>query len=149
MNEIELKQKLRTLKKLERRIRCRYLRRHPQSPLLWDGFFSTKTAVRSAEIKYPFYQLLTFERSQRKQIFEEYLYMVFFQHHQEEGITVASVQDPTLLSFLGLPPYASLADIKKRFRELAHRYHPDKGGDSEKMIKLLEVYHSVFPKKRR
>ncbi len=147
MNEIELKQKLRTLKKLERKIRYRYLTRSPQSPLIWDGFFSTKTAVGDASIKYPFHQLLASDRLQRKQIFEEFLYLVFFQHHREEGITIASVQDPTLLSFLGLPPYASLSDVKRRFRELAHKYLPDKGGESEKMIKLLEVYHAVFPKK--
>jgi curved DNA-binding protein CbpA len=39
-------------------------------------------------------------------------------------------------------------EIKKQFRELAHKYHPDKGGDPEKMIQLLEMYDKCFPKKK-
>ena len=49
---------------------------------------------------------------------------------------------------MGLPPYATPEEIKKRFRELAHQFHPDKGGDSEKMIRLLELYEQFSSKKR-
>ncbi len=54
---------------------------------------------------------------------------------------------------LGLPTDASLQDVKKRFRELALRYHPDRNpGDlvSEETFKLVaEAYHVLSNQKRR
>ena len=81
-------------------------------------------------------------------MFEEYLYTVFMQHTREEGFSMTMFQEPEILSFFGLPLYATFADIKKRFRELAHQYHPDKGGDPEKMIQLLDMYEKYFPKRK-
>ena len=145
----ELKRKLRSLKKLERKMRWQYLGTHGQTHLIWDSYFSTRSpAQQHADIKYPFEMLLQLDRSQRKQIFEEYVYFVFLQHAKEVGFSILTFQDPEILSFLGLPCYATLSEIKKRFKQLAHHYHPDKGGDSEKMIQLLELYEKCFPKKR-
>ena len=140
MFEADLKRKLRKLKKLERRLRCRFLQRHPQAPLVWNSFFSTTRAARP--VKYAFATLLWAERGERKRIFEEYLFAVFVCHLQEEGLgfSLQAMHNPEILSFFGLPPYATFADIKRRFRELAHQYHPDKGGDPEKMIELLVMY---------
>ena len=95
MDDIELKQKLRHLKKLEKKIRARYLKRRQEARLIWDSYFSTKTG--RPEIKYPFADLLKLDRLQRKRVFEEFLFMVFLQHHTEEGITVNKLQDPELL----------------------------------------------------
>ena len=149
MVESELKHKLRNLKKLERKIRQHYLRTHRHTQLVWDSYFSTKShASTSPSIKYSLRSLLGFKRSQRKQVFEEYLFSVFLHHAQEEGFAITIFQDPEILTFFGLPCYATLADIKKRFRQLAHKYHPDKGGDPEKMIQLLEIYEKCFPKRR-
>ncbi|MCP4398328.1 MAG: DnaJ domain-containing protein [bacterium] len=148
MQAIELKQKLRRLKKLEQKIRGTYLARHHSATLVWNSFFSTKNDSNAEpEVKYPLNVLRTFDREQRKQAFEEFLYTVFARHHTEEGISIDTLHDPELLSFLGLPPYATLTEIKTRFRVLAHKYHPDKGGDTEAMIRLLEVYQKIFPKK--
>jgi curved DNA-binding protein CbpA len=36
-----------------------------------------------------------------------------------------------------------MEDIKRRFRELALKYHPDRGGDSEKFIEILDVYKKL------
>jgi hypothetical protein len=90
---------------------------------------------------------LSATRDERKRIFEEYLYTVFVRHIQEEGMgsSINAIHDPEVLSFFGLPPYAAFADIKKRFRELAHQYHPDKGGDPERMIELLDMYEKSIP----
>ena len=35
---------------------------------------------------------------------------------------------------------ASKEKIKKAYRKLAHKYHPDKGGDEAKMKELNEAY---------
>jgi DnaJ-class molecular chaperone len=36
-----------------------------------------------------------------------------------------------------------MAEIKKRFRELAKQYHPDLGGESERFIDLMDVYEEL------
>lgn len=41
-------------------------------------------------------------------------------------------------AFMELPTTASEDDIKKKFRELAMKYHPDKSGDKDKFTALLE-----------
>ena len=78
-----------------------------------------------------------------KEVFEEYFYQVYFQYFKEKGMTMLDVYDPTMLSLLGLPPYAGIQDIKRRFRELAKKYHPDHGGDSEKFIEVVEIYENL------
>ncbi len=51
---------------------------------------------------------------------------------------------------LGVPKTASEEDIKKAFRALAHKYHPDKqGGDANKFKELSEAYSILSDKKRR
>jgi len=50
---------------------------------------------------------------------------------------------------LGVPENASEEEIKKRFRELAKKYHPDLGGDPEKFKKILEAYRVLSDKKLR
>jgi len=50
---------------------------------------------------------------------------------------------------LGVPREASTADIKKAFYKLAHKYHPDKGGDSEKFKEVSEAYQILSNKEKR
>lgn len=51
---------------------------------------------------------------------------------------------------LGLEKGASKEDIKKAFRKLAHKYHPDKsGGDSEKFKEASEAYAVLSDDKKR
>lgn len=50
---------------------------------------------------------------------------------------------------LGVPENASLEEIKKAFRELAKKYHPDVGGDQEKFKKILEAYRVLSDPKLR
>jgi hypothetical protein len=134
-----LKRTLRQLRKLEIKIRFKDQPPPKEAQLVWDILFSTKTQC-TTDVKYPFGYLSSLDRQTFKTIVDEFFYRVYFQNFREHGLSRAEVYDPQLLSLLGLPPYASSADIKKRFRELAKRYHPDLGGDSEKFIALVEVY---------
>ncbi|MER3407121.1 MAG: heat-shock protein, partial [Patescibacteria group bacterium] len=51
---------------------------------------------------------------------------------------------------LGVPENADEETIKKAFRELAKKYHPDvPGGDAEKFKEILEAYRVLSDKKLR
>src|SRR5580704_9984231 len=51
---------------------------------------------------------------------------------------------------LGVPKSASEDDIKKAFRKLAQKYHPDrKGGDEAKFKEASEAYSVLSDKKKR
>jgi DnaJ domain len=138
----QLKRKLRQLKQLELTIR---FGRHatPERPtLVWNVFFSTR-ATSPTSVKYPLSDLLQMDHHELKAVFDEYFFRVYYQNYQDQGLTHADVYDPQLLALLGLPPYAGIAELKKRFRELAKRYHPDHGGDSEQFIELVDIYERL------
>lgn len=138
----QLKRKLLQLKKLEQTIRFKGQSAAATRKLVWDVFFSTKIKTQ-AIVKYPLQRLLKMGRDELKAVFEEYFYRVYYQDHQDDGLAEADVYDPQLLALLGLPAYAGTRDLKKRYRELAKRYHPDRGGDSAKFIELVEVYEKL------
>jgi len=51
---------------------------------------------------------------------------------------------------LGVAKNASQEEIKKAYYELAHKYHPDKGGDPEKFKEINEAYQILSdPEKRK
>lgn len=50
---------------------------------------------------------------------------------------------------LGVEKNASQDDIKKAFRKLAHKYHPDKGGDEKKFKEASEAYQILSDEKKR
>ena len=51
---------------------------------------------------------------------------------------------------LGVSKSASEDEIKKAFRKLAHKYHPDKaGGDEKKFKEINEAYQVLSDKNKR
>jgi len=52
-------------------------------------------------------------------------------------------------NILGVPRNASAAEIKKAFYKLAHKYHPDKGGNVEKFKEINEAYQVLSNKEKR
>jgi len=50
---------------------------------------------------------------------------------------------------LGVSKDASLEEIKKAYRKLAHQYHPDKGGDAQKFKEVNEAYQVLSNKEKR
>ena len=50
---------------------------------------------------------------------------------------------------LGVQKNASQEEIKKAYYKLAHRYHPDKGGDEKKFKEINEAYQVLSDKEKR
>jgi DnaJ-domain-containing protein 1 len=48
------------------------------------------------------------------------------------------------LAVMGLPPTATKQQIKRRYRELAKKHHPDRGGDPHEMKRLVEAYQVLM-----
>jgi len=58
-------------------------------------------------------------------------------------------QENDLYSLLGVGRSDSSADIKKAYKKLAMKYHPDKGGDPEMFKKISEAYSVLSDDEKR
>lgn len=54
------------------------------------------------------------------------------------------VERQQALSVLGLPLTATQEEIKRRYRTLAKRYHPDRGGDQRQMQRIIAAYQLLM-----
>ena len=45
---------------------------------------------------------------------------------------------------LGLPPNATRQQIKRRYRALAKKHHPDRGGDQQEMRRIIAAYELLM-----
>lgn len=55
------------------------------------------------------------------------------------------LRQPECYAVLGLEPTASQPEIKRRYRELALRHHPDQGGDPELFRRVQEAARLLLP----
>ena len=65
----------------------------------------------------------------------------------ERWLTAIEDQDPYRV--LGVSPLASSGEIKDRYRELAFRTHPDRGGNPERMRELNLAYERILDHQAR
>lgn len=143
MNRNEIKKKLRDLKKREISIRTEYGQWTNRSfSLVWDNFFSEKTSGGKIA-RYDLDSLCEMSAEERKSVFDDYFFAVYIKHYKECGLPISNLYDPSLLQIFGLPQGSSLQEVKERFRILAHKYHPDKGGDVEIFRTFLEAYEKI------
>ncbi|MGH2495414.1 MAG: J domain-containing protein [Ktedonobacteraceae bacterium] len=56
------------------------------------------------------------------------------------------VERQQALAVLGLPPDATNQQIKRRYRELAKKYHPDRGGGQREMQRIIAAYQLLMKK---
>ena len=158
MNSDDIKRKIRRLKKLEIKLRYPNVNNHNMIQsnldthnninttlirLVWDEFFNSKEDC-SKNVKYPIKKLILMNREEIRNVISEYFYHVYYRIYKESGQLDFSFYDSEILSQLGLPAYADLSEVKKKFRELAKLYHPDTGGDSEKFVELMETYKKLM-----
>ena len=67
-------------------------------------------------------------------------------HHGKVKVTIPCAIPLHLQAeycLLQLPAEASLADVRKQYRELAKLYHPDAGGDHTDFLALQQAYEQV------
>ena len=48
------------------------------------------------------------------------------------------------LAVLGLPANATRQQIKRRYRALAKKHHPDRGGDQQEMRRIIAAYELLM-----
>ncbi|GCE16402.1 J domain-containing protein [Dictyobacter kobayashii] len=53
------------------------------------------------------------------------------------------------LAVLGLPANATPEQIKRRYRKLAKRHHPDCGGDPKEMQRIIAAYECLMKEHAR
>ncbi len=153
----EIKRKIRNLKKLELKIRfhivdfsesnskLNVLSKNSKISLVWDEFFDLRENSAKT-VRYPISQLAKMNKEELKNVISEFYYGVYYKLYEENGILARGLYDPEILAQFGLPFDADTGAIKKRFRELAKKYHPDAGGDSGKFIEIMEGLESLHLK---
>ena len=139
----ELKRKIRKLKQFEKTIRIQN-DMNTDVPFVWDKFFDQRDTsggkAAGNNAIYSLSDLVIMDKDGYKKVVDDFFARLYYEVYIHNGIITAAIYDPELLVKLGLSPVADAAAVKKKFRELAKKYHPDTGGDHEKFIDLMNTY---------
>jgi hypothetical protein len=139
----EIKRKVRKLKKHETKIRFGTLIKIPaNAKLVWDELFDLHEQS-NGKAKYTLSRLCEMNKDEYKSVADEFFFRVYYQFYRENGMLNTHIYDPDILAELGLPRDADYTLIKRKFHELAMKYHPDTGGDAAQFIKLMESYKKL------
>lgn len=161
----ELKRKLRSLKKVELRIRfgneglniynnikCSDKKNgniniiENNIDLVWDKFFDlSNNPGRNADKKtrYTLDKLVSMSKEELKNVIEEYFCYLYYSYCKERGISDNLITDIDLLDSLKMPLYSNNESVIKRLKELIKTYHPDNGGDVNHFLKIMEKYNKL------
>jgi hypothetical protein len=141
-----LKKKLRSLKKLEAKLR--FGAAPPVgAEYVWDTFFDLHDRP-GGKAKYSIRRLGEMAKPEFHEAIGEYFFSVYYRLYRESGLADARLFDPEILGHLGLGYDADAGAVKKRFHELALKYHPDTGGDAAEFIELMDNYRKLIDKRR-
>ena len=140
--DADLKRRLRKLKHFEIRLR-KQNNMQSDTALVWDKFFDLNKIPKNKAL-YTLEKLAEMSREEYKATVDAFFARIYYELYIYKGFINDNIYDPELLAQLGLPPLADEAAVKKRFRELAKKYHPDSGGDPEKFIELMKVYRELY-----
>ena len=136
----EVKRRVRKLKGVERRVRGGGTER-----LVWDLFFDLREEGRAGgSAKYSLPQLAAMSREEYKRAVEDYFTALYAVLARESGELEEGLFDPELLAAMDMPLDADENAVKRRFRQLALRLHPDVGGETESFIRLRETYEKLL-----
>ena len=112
--------------------------------LVWNTFFDLKeNNLQKSKARYSIGDLERMDKDAIKDVIEEFWFHVYYEIYKGKGISIYEAQDPKLLAYLGLPYNADSTCVKKRFRELIKKYHPDAGGDTEKFLELMDMAENI------
>lgn len=140
MDIADLKRRLRRMKRIE--LHLRYGRNEIQNPyLIWNRFFSLSN---KQNVRYPMSDLLGIDEAAFQTVYDEYMAYVYSDYYSHDYYTVIKSFDRRLLAQLDLADDADEDAVKKRFRELALKHHPDRGGDPERFIQLVNLYRELM-----
>jgi hypothetical protein len=114
----------------------------PNAPLVWDEFFDLHESG-CKHVKYPMNLLATMDKEAFREVVSEFFYYVYHRMYEENGLAFIHAYDPDMLAQMGLRYDADINAVKKKFRELAMKHHPDKGGESARFIELMETYRKL------
>ena len=140
MNVISIKRSLREIKRLEMKIRSGA--GVGLKPLVWDSFFDLGDTGKA---KYTLRDLIAMSRAEYQTVISEYWAFVYQTIFNETDFRAVRFEPGVLLAW-GLPWNADEAAVKRRFRALAKRCHPDAGGDEESFIRLMAEYRTLVGK---
>eukprot|EP00919_Chromeraceae_sp_WS-2016_P074559 GHVR01176462.1.p1 GENE.GHVR01176462.1~~GHVR01176462.1.p1 ORF type:complete len:455 (-),score=112.83 GHVR01176462.1:355-1641(-) len=70
-------------------------------------------------------------------------------HGMPRGSSKKDIDNSKFYDILGVPKEATESDIKKAFRKLAIKHHPDKGGDEAKFKEITRAYEVLSDSEKR
>jgi hypothetical protein len=136
-NEIKIKKIIRNLKKEEIKMICGLLKIDIVSfPLLWNQYFELKKPYKG-KAKYNLDELTKMDKIEFEQVINGYFNSILKSIYKEEVLN-------ELYPIFNLPENSDIDTVKKRFRELAKKMHPDTGGTHEGFIALSQAYENFI-----
>ena len=73
----------------------------------------------------------------------------FGDHFGQEEMEEKEIDNKKLYDVLGVSQNATTAEIKKAFKKLAIKHHPDRGGDEEKFKEVNAAYEVLSDEQKR